>query len=341
MARFAWVGVGVLLVAAAVGAYVLNSGAPPIPIGGCPALLSFAPDDSDVVGYADFTSLRSALTKQQADALTRSPGAAALNRFVSATNFHVERDLDHILFVASTTSNSGGLVLDGRFDQAKLADFFTKSGAGVHHYEAGDVYLFASHAPGSSLAVAFLDPHRLALTVGKDPETQVLVLADAARHSDTGSHEQLCARTSRVSGAPVFVLGGVPRTSSIPRGLAPQADSGVTDLLSGLQGWEVGFWADGDSVRLALEGDYDGRLDALKARFALQTALETARKQMASAGVAWNSSERAALDTFSKKLAITLDGHYLRLGTSLNRSDMLALATMATGGPNVASVGRR
>ena len=339
MAKFVWIGVGVLLLGAAACAYVLNNGAPPIPKGGCPAAVSLAPYDSDIVAYVDFASLRSAVPQQQLDALTHSPSAAALNQFVAATNFHFESDLDHITLVASTSSSSGALVFDGRFDQAKLVDFFTKSGARMDHYETADVYLFPSPSPAGSFSVAFFGPNRVAITGGKDSETQMLVLADAVRHPNSSSHEGLCARTSRVSGAPFFLLGEVSKTSAIRTALARSADHGVTDVLSGIQGWDMGFWAEGDSVRLAFEGEYDGALDALKARFALQKLLDTAHKEMANAGLSMNSSQRAVLDTFWKKFAVTVDGHYLRVGTSLNRSDMLSLASVAT--PNFSSMGRQ
>jgi hypothetical protein len=340
MAKFIWIGVGVLVLGATVGGYVLNSGAPPIPKGGCPAAVSLAPYDSDIVAYADFAALRSSVTQQQMDALTRSPGATALNQFVAATNFHLERDLDHIMVAASVESSTGGLVLDGRFDQAKLAEFFTKSGASMRHFESGDVYLFPSPSPAGSFAVAFLGPNRLAITGGKAPETQMLVLEDAAHNPDPAIHEDICLRTSRISGAPVFFVGGVPKSASTLAALAAPRDSGLADILQGLQGWDMGFWADGDSVRFALEGEYDGRLDALKARFAFQKVLDAAHKEMATTKSS-NASERAAVDAFAKNFAITLDGRYVRLGTSLNRSDMLKLASAAAATPAAVPYGRR
>jgi hypothetical protein len=341
MAKFIWIGLGVLVLGAAVGGYVLNSGAPPIPKGGCPAAVSLAPYDSDIVAYADFASLRSSVTQQQMDALTRSPGAAALNQFIAATNFHVERDLDHIMLAASVESGTGGLVVDGRFDQAKLGEFFAKSGASKHHFESGDVYLFSSPSPAGSFAVAFLGLNRLAITGGKAPETQMLVLEDAARNPDPAIHEDLCLRTSRISGAPVFLVGGVPKSASTMAALAAPKDSGFADILQGLQGWDMGFWADGDTMRFALEGEYDGSFEALKARFAVQKVLDAAHKDMANSKSASNASQRAALDAFSKNFAITLDGRYVRLGTSLNRSDMLKLASAAAASPAAAPAGRR
>lgn len=341
MAKFIWIGVGVLVLGAAVGGYVLNSGAPPIPKGGCPAAVSLAPYDSDIVAYADFSSLRSKITQQQMDAFMRSPGAAALNQFVASTNFHIERDLDHIMLAASVESKAGGLVLDGRFDQAKLAEFFIKSGASMHHFESGDVYLFSSPSPTGSFAVAFLGPSRLAITGGKAPETQMLVLADAARNPDPAIHEDLCLRTSRISGAPVFLVGGVPRSGATLSALAAPKDSGLADILQGLQGWDMGFWADGDIVRFAVEGEYDGTFDALKARFAFQKVFDAANKEMANSKTASNASQRAAMDAFAKNFAITLDGRYVRLGTSLNRSDMLKLASAAASTPATAPTSRR
>lgn len=340
MAKFIWIGVGALVLGAAVGGYVLNSGAPPIPKGGCPAAVSLAPYDSDIVAYADFASLRTSVTQQQMDALTRSPGAAALNQFMAATNFHIERDLDHIMLAASVESSSGGLVLDGRFDQPKIGEFLVKSGANMHHFESGDVYLFTSPSPTGSFAVGFLGPNRLAITGGKAPETQMLVLADAASHADASIHEDLCMRTLRISGAPVFLVGGIPKSASTLAALAAPKDSGLADILQGLQGWDMGFWADGDSMRFALEGEYDGRLDAIKARFAFQKVLDAAHKEMASTKTS-NASERAAMDAFAKNFAISVDGRYVRLGTSINRSDMQKLASAAAAASAAAPPARR
>jgi hypothetical protein len=333
MAKFIWIGVGVLFFGAAVGGYILNSGAPPIPKGGCPAAVSLAPYDSDVVAYMDFATLRKSVSKSDWDTLSKMRGADSLNQFVAATNFHLERDLDHIMFAAAIESSAGGLVLDGRFDQAKLDEFLTKSGANKHHFESGDVYLFSSPSPAGSFAVAFLGPNRLAIAGGKAPETQILVMADAARNPDPAVHEDLCARTARVSGAPVFLVGGVPKSTTMAMAaLAAPKDSGFSELVQGLQGWDMGVWSDGDKARIAIEGEYDSSFDALKARFAFQKILDTIKKAEADekSKRSTDPSEKALLDAFSKNFAITLDGRYVRMGTSITQSDMKNLVNSAS-----------
>ena len=167
----------------------------------------------------------------------------------------------------------------------------------------------------------------------------MLVLADAAHNPDASLHEDLCMRTSRISGAPVFLVGGVPKSASTLAALAAPKNSGLSDILQGLQGWDMGVWSDGDSVRFALEGEYDGWFDALKARFAFQKVLEAAHKDMANTKSS-NPPQRAALDAFARNFAITLDGRYVRLGTSLNRSDMLKLASAAATVPAATPAGR-
>jgi hypothetical protein len=54
-----------------------------------------------------------------------------------------------------------------------------------------------------------------------------------------------------------------------------------------------------------------------------------------------NASERAAMDAFAKNFAISVDGRYVRLGTSMNRSDMQKLATAAAAASAAAPPARR
>lgn len=118
-----WLGIGLCVVLLAIGTagYVLNNGALAPPKGVCPALINVAPFDANIIAYADLGPLRSGDFSKQFQAFEQSPQAAPYRGFVDKTNFHVERDLDQILLAVSTESQSGALILNGHFDQTKIA----------------------------------------------------------------------------------------------------------------------------------------------------------------------------------------------------------------------------
>ena len=96
--------------------------------------------------YADLTGLRSTDLARRFEAIQNAPQAAGYRDFVDKTNFHVERDLDHIMLTGSANANSGSLVLEGRFDQARITAYATQFST-MKHYEAGDMYVFHNASP--------------------------------------------------------------------------------------------------------------------------------------------------------------------------------------------------
>jgi len=198
-------GVAVIVLAAGVGGYALTGGAPAAPKGGCPALVSLAPYAANFVAYGDLGTLRNSSLAHQlsssSTSATTSPLPKEYQDFISATDFHVERDLDHVMLEGSIESAAGGLILEGRFDQEKISAYAAKLGSKTH-YDSGDVYLFPTHTATGTVALMILNPNRIAITMGKSAETQALILADAARRSNSSSHEEMCERAERVSGAP-------------------------------------------------------------------------------------------------------------------------------------------
>ncbi len=331
MAKWIVIVVGVVVLAAGAAAYVAMTGTPPIPTGACPALLSAAPYDADLVMYADFTSLRSADLSRQLEAIQKTPQAAAFQDLVDKTNFHLDRDLDHVMLTASANSNSGALVLEGRFDQPKIIAYAAQFGA-VKHYEAGDMYVFHNASMQGSVGMMFLGPNRIALAAGAGAETQILMLADAAKGSDPSSRDDLCTRAKRVSGAPFFALGDIPKAVA-PQltTLALHENPSAAEVIQSMQGWDMAYWMDGDNVRLAIEGQFDSRYEALQARIALEKLRDGIEKAEATArvGPAASAPATQVLDTFAKNLAFSLDGHFVRLGTSVRKSDLESLAASA------------
>jgi len=330
--KWLWIGLLVVLLAIATGAYVWNSGAPAIPPGTCPALLSAAPFDANAVGYADLTSLRSSELSSRMAAFEKTPQGAAYRDFVEKTNFHIDRDLDRILFTASADSQGGALILEGRFDQARIAAFAANIGS-MRHYDSRDVYQFRTGNIASTASMTILGPNRLAFGMGPGADTQILMMADAAKGSEPELHDDLCARAERVAGAPFFVVGDVPKsaTSEIASALARE-DPDSAHILRALRGWDVAYWLDGDSVRIAVEGEFEGRYDALQARFGLGKLMDTLQRQEQTLKAGPLASDPAApvLDALLKNLGVSVDGRYLRVETSLKKSDLEKLAAART-----------
>jgi hypothetical protein len=325
-------GIAVVALAAGVGGYALTAGAPTAPKGGCPALVSLAPSSANFVAYGDVSSLRNSALARQMNSMPNASTPPEYQEFIANTGFHFERDLDHVLLEGSIDSAAGAVILEGRFDQQKISSFVAKTGS-VTHYDSGDVYLFPTHTSEGTIALVFLGPNRLAITMGKSAETQALILADSARQSDPSSHEELCERAERVSGAPFFMVGDIPNSGMLAMAaLAAREHDGAADLIQTLQGWDFATWTDGDNLRMEFEGEYASRLDALKARIAFEKVRREIQKAQVEAKsiTPANSPVGPAVDSLVKNFGVSLDGRYLRLSTSLSQSDLESLQRAAT-----------
>ncbi len=325
------IGVVVVILAAGIGGYTLMNGAPSIPKGGCPALVSVAPYDANFLAYGDIAKLRDSGLRHQMDSMPAAPTPPQFLEFVEGTNFHAERDLDRVMLSGSIDSAVGAIVLEGRFDQPKIISYISKMGK-MTHYESGDVYLFPTGMPTGTAALMFLGPNRVAITIGKSAETQALILADAAKGTETSLHDDMCERAERVSGAPFFMVGDVPKTGML-RAAAASAppETGAAEILQDLSGWDVAFWSEGNNVRIALEGEYPDRISALKARLAFEKVHDTVRKAAAQtkSGPPAATAMAPVLDSLSKNFGISLDGRHVRISTFLSQSDVEAAARAA------------
>ena len=333
MAKWLWIGAGVVLLAIGTAGYVLNSGAPAPPKGVCPALLSAAPFDANIVAYADLTSMRSADFTKQFKTFEQTPQAAAYRDFVANTNFHIDRDLDHILLAASTEGQNGALVLEGRFDQPRVSSYVASLGGTMKHYDAGDLYEFQVKSSPASTSMMFLGPNRLAFALGRDAHTEMLMLADAAKEADPNLHADICARVERVAGAPFFLLGDVPKAAVAQMTpVVARQNPSAADILQNLRGWDMAYWMDGDSVRIAVEGQFDNSYEALKSRYDFEKMRESIEKAAVQSKTGPGAANPAApiVDAMVKNLAISVDGRYIRIGTALKKSDLQALAATAT-----------
>ena len=98
-------GVIVVALAAGVGGYAVMGGAPAAPKGGCPALVSMAPYDANFIAFGDFATMRnSALAQKMNSGANTPPLPKEYQDFLAETNFHIERDLQHIMVEGSVDS---------------------------------------------------------------------------------------------------------------------------------------------------------------------------------------------------------------------------------------------
>jgi len=329
-------GVAVVALAAGVGGYALTSGAPAAPKGGCPALVSVAPYNANVVAYGDLANLRKSGWADKMNPAAGAPLPKDYQDFITETNFHIEKDLDHVMLEGSFDAAAGAVVLEGRFDKDKISSYVAKLGSKTH-YESGDVYLFPTHTATGTVALMFIGPNRLAITMGKSAETQALMLADAALNSDPSAHEDMCARAQRVSGAPFFMVGDVPKSGALAMAAMASRNSDAADVIQSLQSWDLATWSDGNNFRIEMEGEYATFVDALKARMAfekLRKAIKDAGAEVKSGAMA-SSAAAPAVDALIKNFGIAIDGRYVRISTSISQANVenLQRAAASMAGP--------
>lgn len=205
----------------------------------------------------------------------------------------------------------------------------------MKHYGAGDLYDFHGSngmATAESASMMFLGPMRLAFAAGRDPHTEMLMLADSAKQPDPNLHVDMCERAERVAGASFFMLGDIPKSAVAQMTpVVARQNPSAAEMLQNLRGWDLAYWMDGDSVRMAIEGQFDNAYDALRARFGFENARQSFAKQTAAMKSATAANPaKPVFDALAKNMAVTVDGRYLRLGSSLKKSDLQALAPSAS-----------
>jgi hypothetical protein len=339
MKKWILIGAAVLGVVLLAGAgYYLFHGAPPIPKGSSPDLMGLAPADANAIVFVDFTAVRSSDVGKQLDKLVNTPGPAAkeFQEFVNGTNFHFEKDLDHILIAGSAESSSPGVfIIEGKFDQPKIEQYAAKYGM-VSHNQAGDVYIFSPGAGSSAVAMMFVAPNRIAFATGAGGETEVLVMASNMRDKNFVTREDYRERAARVGGAPIFAVGDVPKVSVKALAMASLMGTGGGDaakFAESIGGWDFAVWMDGETLRFAVEAECNSRIDALRARMALakmQSEMASAQQKSKSGGSRTPMPDMSAL---TKSFDVTLDGRYVRMSAALSKNDLMKMGSsmMAAG----------
>jgi hypothetical protein len=340
---FKWIILGILAVVLAGGsaAYVVLSAAPHSPGGACPAVFADTPYDSNAIVYFDAAAMRDNAFAQKFNSLEKSAVAApAYADFVEKTGLNPDRDIDHVLLSFNFVDSTGSAVLEGRFDAPKIGAYIEPLGK-KKHYESGDIYTFQAGSIGNTVGLAFLDPTHVAISAGTGSETQLLVIADAVKNPTPGLRDDMCALAERVSGAPVFAVGNIPEKLQQQIALlAARSTEPAAKTLVHVTGWDFAGWAEGDALRFSAEAQFDSRYDAFQALLSFKDGARRAHDELAKSHPA--PKGRNPMDDLSTQLAsqlvnnfaFSLDGRYVRVGTSLKKSDIEKLIAQT---PNMLS----
>jgi hypothetical protein len=214
--------------------------------------------------YIDVKALRAApfftkLAAMAPDAKTDAEYSA----FVAATGFHYETDLDQIAVVttASTPSNSAQVIVQGRFDEQKIAAY-TQTHGKVRSKDGHSAYEFPMDNPARSVSVEFLSPNRLRVTS----------LASGGATSDTAASSADATSTpiamrdhiSRLSDSAFFAVFHVDNLKGMnATNVGPISSPQVSAVLHSIQWVTLTGNPEAGNLRLAIEAECD---DAGKAQ---------------------------------------------------------------------------
>jgi hypothetical protein len=245
-------------------------------------LLAEVPAGAPTLVYVDLAAIRaSSFYQNRPDHSPLTVPDSDYAKFISATGFDFEKDLDRVAIASWPQSlgqeqNRTVAVADGRFDRQKIHDYAMKNGK-LDRQQGHDVFLFpASKLTGVSStgspkesrwnSLVFLDDHRIAMMEGSS--IAPLLAPRAANSAADPMHE----RAARVNGAAMFVISRVP---AIPDNFAPggMQSAQISGLIRSVQWITLAARPEGENLRVSLEGECLNDTDARQ----LQSALETLR----------------------------------------------------------------
>jgi hypothetical protein len=245
-------------------------------------LLAEVPAGAPTLVYVDLAAIRaSSFYQNRPDHSPLTVPDSDYAKFISATGFDFEKDLDRVAIASWPQSlgqeqNRTVAVADGRFDRQKIHDYAMKNGK-LDRQQGHDVFLFpASKLTGASStgspkesrwnSLVFLDDHRIAMMEGSS--IAPLLAPRAANSAADPMHE----RAARVNGAAMFVISRVP---AIPDNFAPggMQSAQISGLIRSVQWITLAARPEGENLRVSLEGECLNDTDARQ----LQSALETLR----------------------------------------------------------------
>jgi hypothetical protein len=245
-------------------------------------LLSQVPTGAPTLVYIDLAAIRaSPFYKNRPDHSPLTVPDSDYAKFVQATGFDFEKDLDRVVIASWSQSlvpeqMKTVVVAEGRFDRQKIHDYSMKNGK-VDRQQGRDVFLFPAREPTGAGSIksptepkwnslVFLDDHRIAMMDG--PSIAPVL---AIHPADSGA-DPVRERATRVDSAAVFLISRVP---PIPDNFAPGGMQSATfaGLIRSVQWITLAARPEGENLRVSLEGECQTEADTHQ----LQSALETLR----------------------------------------------------------------
>ncbi len=237
-----------------------------------PGLLSELPAGAPTLVYLDFAAMRaSSFYQHRPDKGPIAVPNQDYADFVRSTGFDFEKDLDRAVVASwpapsSKEPTKNVVIAEGRFDRAKIRDYAAQKGK-LDHQQGREVFLFPAKDRMGMSSMTFLDDHRLALVTG--PSIAPLF---AANSNDPAAADPARERATRLDGAAMFMIAHVP---PIPDnaglgGMQGAASAQLMSLARSVQWVTLAARAEGDDLRISLEGECDNSTDALQIKSALE-----------------------------------------------------------------------
>jgi len=236
-----------------------------------PDLLSALPAGAPTLVYLDLAAVRASSFYQHRP----DKGPIAIPNqdyagFVRSTGFDFEKDLDRVV-VASWPAPTGKdprknvVIAEGRFDQVKIRDYAARKGK-LDHQQGRDVFLFPTGDRTGFDSVTFLDDHRIALVAG--PSVAPLF----AGNSNDPAADPARERAARLDGAAMFAITRVPPIPDNPGagGVQGAESAQLLSMARSVQWVTLAARAEGDNLRISLEGECDNSTDAQQLKSALE-----------------------------------------------------------------------
>lgn len=237
-----------------------------------PGLLSALPAGAPTLVYLDFAAMRaSSFYQHRPDKGPIAVPNQDYAEFMRSTGFDFEKDLDRAVVASwpapsSKEPTKNVVIAEGRFDRAKIRDYAAQKGK-LDHQQGREVFLFPAKDRMGMSSMTFLDDHRLALVTG----TSIAPLF-AANSNDPSAADPARERAARLDGAAMFMITRVP---PIPDnaglgGMQGAASAQLMSLARSVQWVTLAARAEGDDLRISLEGECDNSTDALQIKSALE-----------------------------------------------------------------------
>jgi len=215
-------------------------------------LLSHLPADSTSVAYVDFRELRtSALLSQILSWAPRPQAEEEYAKFVQATGFDYERDLDRVGFSFSGSAQSPKTmaVAEGRFDRKKIEAYSAQFGT-LQTANGKTIYAVSLSNPPRTAYFTFLRDERVAIC--NDASCFFQPSGKSANSQEWREH------FIRMAGTPLFAV--MRQDSQLLTALSQRTPGGyrspqLATLLGQLQWVSVGAKPEGDQLRVVADGE--------------------------------------------------------------------------------------